>query len=153
MGKGRDIVLRVDIQRAATKRQILGICSSHIMLIGLPSIMFSSNLTCSPKIQPLDPCCLHYLESPFYLLSPLVPLSPCHFCYFSSGLYYPTYPCPTCHEAFRVCNMLIYITNCSILPMFILICFLTIAWLLMQPLCSPILLDVAPQCRAFSCAP
>ncbi|CAD6336816.1 unnamed protein product [Miscanthus lutarioriparius] len=43
MGKGRDIVLRVDIQRAATKRQILGICSSHIMLIGLPSIMFSSN--------------------------------------------------------------------------------------------------------------
>jgi len=72
MGKGRDIVLRVDIQRAATKRQILGICSSHIMLIGLPSIMFSSNRSCSPKIQPLDRCCLHYLQSPFYLLSPLL---------------------------------------------------------------------------------
>ena len=36
---------------------------------------------------------------------------------------------------FELCNMLIYITNCSTLPMFILICFLTIAWLLMQPLC------------------
>jgi len=41
-------------------------------------------------------------------------------------------PCHTCHGAFRVCFMLIYITYCSILPMFVP---LTIAWLLMQSLC------------------
>ena len=100
--------------------QILVVFQKYSLLIHVAFIIYNHRSTCSVRWY-------HYYHAIF-----AISLQD----YINHVILLPTYPCPTCHEAFRVCNMLIYITNCSILPMFILICFLTIAWLLMQSHCS-----------------